>query len=90
MSTFTTSQIIVAKWHDIIDEPTYADAILDRMVITVRSLVAILRNGWSRSVGIGGRLPPEQVVVIVGMRTRLKVPDERMSSSVGLPPGRTN
>jgi DNA replication protein DnaC len=31
-STLITSQIIVAKWHDIIDEPTYADAILDRIV----------------------------------------------------------
>src|ERR1700739_646545 len=31
-STLITSQITVAKWHDIIDEPTYADAILDRIV----------------------------------------------------------
>ena len=31
-SILITSQIGVAKWHDIIGEPTYADAILDRIV----------------------------------------------------------
>ena len=31
-STLITSQIPVAKWHDIIGDPTYADAILDRLV----------------------------------------------------------
>ena len=27
-----TSQLPVAKWHDVIGEPTFADAILDRIV----------------------------------------------------------
>jgi len=31
-STIVTSQLPVAKWHDVIGDPTYADAILDRLV----------------------------------------------------------
>jgi DNA replication protein DnaC len=31
-STRITSQLPVDAWHDIIDEPTFADAILDRFV----------------------------------------------------------
>lgn len=31
-STIITSQFPVAKWHDLIGDPTYADAILDRIV----------------------------------------------------------
>jgi DNA replication protein DnaC len=31
-STIVTSQLPVAKWHDVIDDATYADAILDRLV----------------------------------------------------------
>lgn len=31
-STLITSQIPVDKWHDLIGDPTYADAILDRLV----------------------------------------------------------
>ena len=31
-STLITSQLPVDKWHDVIDEPTFADAILDRLV----------------------------------------------------------
>jgi DNA replication protein DnaC len=31
-STILTSQIPIAKWHEIIGNPTYADAILDRLV----------------------------------------------------------
>ena len=31
-STLITSQLPVDKWHDIIGEPTFADAILDRLV----------------------------------------------------------
>jgi DNA replication protein DnaC len=31
-STIITSQIPVDKWHDLIGDPTYADAILDRVV----------------------------------------------------------
>ena len=31
-SILITSQLPVAKWHDVIGEPTFADAILDRIV----------------------------------------------------------
>ena len=31
-STIITSQIPLDKWHDLIGDPTYADAILDRIV----------------------------------------------------------
>jgi len=31
-STIITSQLPVDAWHDVIDEPTFADAILDRLV----------------------------------------------------------
>jgi len=31
-STLITSQLPVKKWHDVIGEPTFADAILDRIV----------------------------------------------------------
>ena len=31
-STVITSQIPVDRWHEVIDHPTYADAILDRIV----------------------------------------------------------
>jgi DNA replication protein DnaC len=31
-STIVTSQLHVERWHEIIGDPTYADAILDRLV----------------------------------------------------------
>ena len=31
-STILTSQIPVDKWHEVISDPTYADALLDRLV----------------------------------------------------------
>jgi DNA replication protein DnaC len=31
-STMITSQLPLDKWHEIIGDPTYADAILDRLV----------------------------------------------------------
>ncbi len=31
-STLITSQLPIETWHDVIDEPTFADAILDRLV----------------------------------------------------------
>jgi DNA replication protein DnaC len=31
-STLVTSQLPIAKWHELIGDPTYADAILDRLV----------------------------------------------------------
>jgi len=31
-STVITSQLPIERWHEIIGDPTYADAILDRLV----------------------------------------------------------
>jgi len=31
-STIVTSQLPVTAWHDVIGDPTYADAVLDRLV----------------------------------------------------------
>ena len=31
-STIVTSQLPVAQWHEVIAQPTYADAILDRLI----------------------------------------------------------
>ncbi len=31
-STLLTSQVPIDKWHEVIGDPTYADAILDRLV----------------------------------------------------------
>jgi DNA replication protein DnaC len=31
-STLLTSQLPVSRWHDVVGEPTLADAILDRIV----------------------------------------------------------
>ena len=37
-STILTSQIPVDKWHDVIGDPTYADAILDRLIHNVHRI----------------------------------------------------
>ena len=37
-STLVTSQLPVGAWHAVIDEPTFADAILDRLVHTAYRL----------------------------------------------------
>jgi DNA replication protein DnaC len=37
-STLVTSQLPVDAWHAVIDEPTFADAILDRLVHTAYRL----------------------------------------------------
>ena len=34
-STLITSQLPIDAWHDVIGEPTFADAILDRLVHNV-------------------------------------------------------
>ena len=33
-STIVTSQLLMAKWHDVIADPSVADALLDRLVGT--------------------------------------------------------
>ncbi len=37
-ATLITSQLPLAKWHDVIGEPTFADAILDRIVHNAHKL----------------------------------------------------
>jgi DNA replication protein DnaC len=37
-STIVTSQLPVEKWHDVIPDPTVADAVLDRLVHTAHRL----------------------------------------------------
>ena len=37
-STIVTSQLPIDKWHAVIDDPTYADAILDRLVHNAQRL----------------------------------------------------
>lgn len=37
-STLVTSQVLISRWHELIGDPTYADAILDRLVHNARRL----------------------------------------------------
>lgn len=37
-ATLVTSQLLVEAWHDIVDEPTFADAILDRVIHNAQRL----------------------------------------------------
>ena len=37
-STIVTSQLPLQKWHDLIGDPTFADAILDRLVHNAHKL----------------------------------------------------
>jgi DNA replication protein DnaC len=37
-STIVTSQLPVGNWHDVIPDPTVADAVLDRLVHTAHRL----------------------------------------------------
>ena len=37
-STILTSQVPVDEWHQVIGDPTYADAILDRLVHNARRI----------------------------------------------------
>ena len=45
-STLVTSQLPIEKWHDILGDPTFADAILDRLVHNAYKLK--LRGGSMR------------------------------------------
>jgi len=59
-STLITSQLPVEAWHDVIDEPTFADAILDRLVHNAyrsRSMVprCAIRRRQVRHYGSGRR-----------------------------------
>lgn len=51
-STIVTSQVPVASWHEVIGSPTYADAILDRLVHNAHRLELAgesMRRAKSRS-----------------------------------------
>jgi DNA replication protein DnaC len=56
-STIVTSQLPVDRWHDIIGDPTYADAILDRLVHHAHRIDLTgesLRKKRSKAVKDGG------------------------------------
>ena len=75
-STVITSQLPVEAWHEVIGEPTFADAILDRIVHNAYRL-ANPPNGalkhpaphWSQSIGTSGRDGSVRAVAIAGMRS---------------------
>ena len=54
-STVVTSQLPVDRWHDLIGDPTYADAILDRLVHTAHRIV--LDGESMRKVRTRGGIP---------------------------------
>jgi DNA replication protein DnaC len=54
-STVVTSQLPVDRWHDIIGDPTYADAILDRLVHTAHRIA--LDGDSLRKVRTRGGIP---------------------------------
>lgn len=57
-STIVTSQLPVETWHDVIGEPTFADAILDRLV---HNAYRISLDGPSlRKTGIDNRAGASQ------------------------------
>jgi DNA replication protein DnaC len=60
-STLITSQLTVDKWHDVIGEPTFADAILDRLIHNAyrpRRPVDTQAPGWRRKGSGGGARRP--------------------------------
>lgn len=54
-STVITSQLPVETWHDVIDEPTFADAILDRLIHNAHRLS--LDRPSMRKTRPGGDVP---------------------------------
>ena len=53
-STLITSQLPIDAWHDVIGEPTFADAILDRLVHNAYRIDVVART---------------QVVLVIGCST---------------------
>ena len=53
-STIVTSQLLVADWHDVIPDPTVADAVLDRLVHRLTLKGPSLRKPSEKSVERGG------------------------------------
>ena len=49
-STIVTSQLPVGTWHEVVGEPTFADAILDRLV---HNAYRIALDGPSLRTGVG-------------------------------------
>ena len=47
-STVITSQLPVSKWHEVIDDPTLADAILDRLVHNAYKINWICQNFYEK------------------------------------------
>src|SRR5216684_2772102 len=57
-STIITSQVPIEHWHEVIADPTIADAVLGRL----------RRNRWPPSIGTRGRVQSESPAAIVGIR----------------------
>jgi len=53
-STIITSQLPVTAWHDVIGEPTFADAILDRLVHNAYRLELEGRSFRKQDAKMGG------------------------------------
>lgn len=56
-STIVTSQLLVENWHDVIPDPTVADAVLDRLVHTAHRLTLkgeSLRKPLAKAAKRGG------------------------------------
>ena len=47
-STLITSQLPVEAWHEVIGEPTFADAILDRLIHRVNGGVKVRHWGGAK------------------------------------------
>ena len=57
-STLITSQLPINTWHDVIDEPTFADAILDRLVHNTYRLE--LDGPSMRKLKVGSEITPDE------------------------------
>ena len=58
-STIITSQLPVSTWHDVIGEPTFADAILDRLVHNAYRLELEGQSFRKNAAKAGDETPPE-------------------------------
>ena len=59
-STIVTSQVDVKHWHEMIANPTVADAILDRLIHNAHRLNLAgdsLRKGLAKRAGLDGNRP---------------------------------
>jgi len=70
-STLITSQLPLDTWHDVIGDPTFADAILDRLVVG-----ACCRNGWAHTPEYAARLCAAHPCYLGGKFYRFQCPSK--------------